>query len=243
LRKGNGLGLHNSRRREKAMKKIFILMMVMMLALLTSVAMADENGEGKAGRLFLFQKCDDTLTGSQYAGGCPTGPGPWPIFFGKNRYGKMDYTLWGPTFKFSFEGKNLLPGKNYTLIYYADPWPGKGVTSDGSLICLGSGKTTPVKGKGRGKGTSDHKEGGNIEIHGNVDIKTSLPAAYDANFIATAPSGAVGAKIWLVLSDDVKCPTTAPLAAGEMINWTPTAYLFEYNLIVYERIAGDSDEE
>ena len=76
-----------------------------------------------------------------------------------------------------------------------------------------------------------------------MDIKTSLPATYDANSNPMAPSGAVGAKIWLVLSDDVQCPTTAPLVAGEMINWTPAAYLFEYNLIVYERIEGDSDEE
>ena len=221
------------------MKKIVILMMAMMLTLLTSVAMANENGEGKAGRLFLFQKCDESLTDPQfYSGNCPKGPGPWPIFLGNDRFGKMNYTLWGPTFKFSFEGKKLLPDKNYTLIYYADPWPGSGI--GGSLICLGSGKTSAPKAKGKGKGGSGHS-GGNIEIHGNVDIQTSLPAPYDANFTATPPSGAVGAKIWLVLSDDVLCPT-ASAPAGMMVNWNPTAYLFEYNLIVYERREDPEDE-
>ena len=197
------------------MKKIFILMTAMVLTLLTSVVMADENGGGKAGRLFLFQKCDESLTDPLlYSGGCPKGPGPWPIFSGNDRFGKMDYTLWGPTFKFSFEGKKLLPEKNYTLIYYADPWPGNGI--GGSLICLGNDKTTPPKGKGKGHGKTGQK-GGNIEIHGNVDIGTSLPAPYDANFTAMLPSVAVGAKIWLVLSDDVQCPTAS--AAGKMLNW------------------------
>ena len=88
------------------MKKIFILMMAMMLTLLTSVVMAGVNGQGKVGQLFLFQKCDESLTDPDlYSGFCPKGPGPWPIFFGNDRYGQMDYTLWGPTFKFSFQGE------------------------------------------------------------------------------------------------------------------------------------------
>jgi hypothetical protein len=214
------------------MKIILILMIAMMLTLLTSVVMADVNGSGKLGQLFFFQKCDESLTDpGLYSGFCPKGPGPWPIFFGNDRYGKMDYTLWGPTFKFAFQGKNLLPGKNYTLIYYEDPWPGSGI--GGNMICLGSSKTTSTKGKGKGKGPS--AQGGNVEIHGDLDIGTSLPAPEDANFTAMPPSGAVGAKIWLVLSDDVQCPT-AQSPVGKMINWNPTAYLFEYNLIVYERI-------
>ena len=214
------------------MKKILILTMVVMLTLLASVVMADENGEAKAGRLFLFQKCDESLinaTGYD-SFGCPNiGTGPWPIFPDKNRWGKLDHSLWGDTFKFSFSGRGLLPETNYTLIYYPDPWPGD---QGEGLICLGSGKTTPnnVKGKGKGKGKSGQK-GGNIDIHGDVDIGTSLPADYDANFIPRDPSGAVGAKIWLVLSDDVQC-TDGP----HMLNWNPTAYLFEYNLIVFEYI-------
>ena len=214
--KGNVFGqLTILKRRENAMKKILILMMVAMLTLLTSVVMADVNGEAKAGRLFLFQKCDDSLKDAQgydSSFGCPTGPGPWPVFLGKDRFGKMDYSLWGLEFKFSFEGKRLEPKKHYTLIYYPDPWPGAG------LICLGSGNTNKK---------------GNIEIHGSLDIGTNLPAPYDANFKAVpGGSGAVGAKIWLVQSEDVLC-TEVP-NNNMMLNWKPAAYLFEYNLIVYE---------
>ena len=218
------------------MQKTIILVMVMLLAVVASVVMADENGEGKAGRLFLFQKCDESLIpiSGHDSFGCPNIPGPWSIFPDKERWGRLDHSLWGDKFKFSFSGRGLPPEKNYTLIYYPDPWPGD------KLICLGSGKTTPAKGKGKGHGKSGQK-GGNIEIHGVVDIGTSLPADYDKNFNPMSPSGAVGAKIWLVLSEDVQCPTAT--VASKMLNWNPASYLFEYNLIVYERREGEPDED
>ncbi len=197
------------------MKKIVIFIIVVMLTALTSVVMADDWGSEKAGRLLLFQKCDATLTGEGYdSSGCPTGDGPWPIYPGNRRMGKLKYTLWGTSFKFLFEGKNLEPNKDYTLIYYPDPWPGK------NLVCLGSGKTNS-KGK--------------IKIRDSKDeaITTSLPASGDANY-------KLGAKIWLVLSEDITCGT-------EMINWRPASYLFEYNLIVFENkevnFGGDEEEE
>ena len=197
------------------MNKLFILLMVMVVTLVTSVVMADPNGEAKEGRLFLFQKCNDTLkhTTGYDSSGCPTsGNGPWPIFFGNDRYGRMDYNLWGPRFTFIFVGKRLEPRNNYTLIYYPDDWPGDG------LICLGSGRST---------------KSGNILIKGNKDIGTSLPAPFDANFNPNPPSGAVGAKIWLVLADDVDCGGNG--TTSKMKAWNPTSYLLEYNLIVYER--------
>jgi hypothetical protein len=208
-------------KKEDVMKKLVILMIVTMFMIIPSVAMTDENGEAKAGRLFLFQKCDESLIGTP--DGCPNiGTGPWPIFPDKGRWGKLDYSLWGDKFKFYFSGRGLPPETNYTLIYYPDPWPGN------RLICLGSGQTTLAKGKGKGLGKGGHDgqgtwghKGGNLNIHGDVDIETSLPADYDANFIPRSPSGAVGAKIWLVLSDDVQC-TNGP----QMLKWNPTAYLF-----------------
>ena len=214
------------------MKKSMILMVVMMSAIFVSGVLADEKGGEKGGRLFLFQKCDASLVGKPGfdGSGCPNvGTGPWPIFPDNDRAGVLHYSLWGKEFDFSFKGRNLLPGKNYTLVYYADPWPGKG------LICLGAGQTTPAPSSSGGNedhNSSNHngKAPGNIEIHGSMDIGTSLPASYDANFNPIAPSGAVGAKIWLVLSDDVQCTATPPQMGG----WNPTAYLFEYNLIVYE---------
>ena len=194
---------------EDTMKKIVVFMMVMMLTVFASPVMADENGGDKGGRLFLFQKCDASLAGAD-SFGCPTGEGPWPVFTKNGRFGRLDYSLWGEKFKFSFEGKRLLSKTKYTLIYYPDPWPGAG------LICLGSGNTNKK---------------GNIEIHGKLDIGTTLPAPYDANFKAVpGGSGAVGAKIWLVPSGDVDCTNGTSM----MLNWNPATYLFEYNLIVYE---------
>ena len=47
-----------------------------------------------------------------------------------------------------------------------------------------------------------------------------MPAEYDIN---------EGAKIWLILSSDVDCENS------KMIGWNPTEYLFEHNLIYYEK--------
>lgn len=231
------------------MKKILILMMVGVVVLLVSAALADENGESKAGRLFLFQKCDSSLTDpNRYdTSGCPKiGTGPWPIFPDSDRWGRLDYSLWGDQFKFSFQGRGLPPATNYTLIYYPDPWPGN------NLICLGGGQSTPLKGKDKGKGKLENhgrgngkQKSGNIAIHGSVETG-SLPAIYDANYSpAVCPdckSGAVGAKIWLVKSEDVQCTE----GASKMLNWNPAEYLFEYNLIVFEHrapVSGDDDDD
>jgi len=221
------------------MKKHVILMIVMMLIIIPSVAMADSEDE-KAGRLFLFQKCDGVLAGTPFievttydASGCPPPlQGPWPVLNEKTRSGKLDYSLWGEKFKFSFSGHGLIPATNYTLIYYPDPWPG-----DKGLICLGSGQSTPDKAKGKGKGKSGQK-GGNIAIHGKVDMVAGLPVPTDANYNPTGSSGAVGAKIWLVLTDDVNCTGTP-----QMVKWNPASYLFEYNLIVFEYRPGDDPED
>lgn len=224
--------------RGATMKKIVILMIVVMLTVFVSVAMAHEDGAERAGRLFLFQKCDASLVGKSGfdSSGCPNvGTGPWPTFPNNDRVGVLHYSLWGKNFDFSFKGRNLLPGKNYTLIYYPDPWPGK------NLICLGSGQSTPASTKSGKNKHQKNEVSGNIQIHGSIHINTSLPASYDANFNPVSPSGAVGAKIWLVLSDDVECKTSP----FQMINWNPTAYLFEYNLITYENqdIGEDVEED
>ncbi len=200
------------------MKKVVIFLTVIVFAVFVSAALADDGG--KSGKLLLFQKCDASLIGTTGfdSVGCPNiGTGPWPVFLGNHRDGKLEYSLFGKKFAFSFTGHKLLPKTNYTLIYYDDPWPGSG------LICLGSGKTN---------------KGGNVSIKGKKDIGTSLPANYDANFNPISPSGAVGAKIWLVLSDDVQCTN-----GTMMTKWNPTAYLFEYNLIVYTRTDKDFGED
>ena len=113
-------------------------------------------------------------------------------------WGKMKYNLSGDEFEFVFNGHDLEARSDYTLIYYPDPWPGNG------LICLGSGVAN---------------KGGNVHIAASCDIDF-LPVVLDDNF----PDGA---KIWLVLSEDVDCENQL------MIGWNPTEYLFEDDLIQF----------
>ena len=74
------------------------------------------------------------------------------------------------------------------------------------LICLGSGTAN---------------DDGDVHIMGSEDTG-DLPIAADTN---------PGAKIWLVLSDDVDCSARSwalPWA------WNPSEYLFEYDLITFD---------
>lgn len=132
-----------------------------------------------------------------------TGEPDWEIVEG-GAWGKIKYNLSGSRFEFVFNGHYLEAEYEYTLIYYPDPWPGEG------LICLGSGMANA---------------NGDVHIRGSVDTG-DLPSEDDDNFQD-------GAKIWLVLSDDVDCEEAL------MTGWSPTFYLFEYDLITFD----DTDEE
>jgi hypothetical protein len=230
--------------KENMMKKMTVFVIVLMLTVLASTVIAGDKGEGKGGKLFLFQKCDESLfeldPAAYDASGCPNADfeGPWPIYPDNRRWGQLHYNLVGDTFRYSFQGKRLVPESDYTLIYYPDPWPGS------NLMCLGDGTSNPA---------------GNLQIHGEKEILTGLPTPDDANFYAggetvVGPSGATGAKIWLVLSADVQCNSTTItedtediLIPSQMLGWTPSAYLFEGNLIVYQysdlSLADDEEEE
>ena len=70
------------------------------------------------------------------------------------------------------------------------------------LICLGEGTANPE---------------GDVHIASSVDTG-DLPIDTDEND---------GAKIWLVLSDDVDC-------GNKMIGWSPTEYLFEGDVIEFD---------
>ncbi len=195
------------------MKKITLTTVFVMAILLTVIPSFAENppGSNKIGILYLFEKTP--LSNTEIVG-------PWPIV-PDGAWGKMSYNLWGPTFDFVFQGRQLAPGKDYTLIYYPDRWPGE------RLICLGSGIANGA---------------GNLVIKGRQAINTNLPADYDANWTPCgegAPvdclSGAVGAKIWLVVSKDVDCVGNVDEEKlPQMVGWNPTEYLFEYNLINFQ---------
>ncbi|MBN2315469.1 MAG: hypothetical protein JXM79_16185 [Sedimentisphaerales bacterium] len=121
-------------------------------------------------------------------------PVTWDIVAGAE--GKLYFDPSASTFDFSLCACGLKPSSSYTLIYYPDPWPGAG------LICLGSKSSNSL---------------GKLSMSGSVETNCDLPIATDVNY----PNGA---KIWLVLSDDVDCTTQ------QMIGWNPADYLFEYDL-------------
>jgi predicted ribosomally synthesized peptide with SipW-like signal peptide len=84
----------------------------------------------------------------------------------------LNYTLKGPEFGYNLKGEGL-EHTNYSLIYYADGYPGN---HPGAFI---------------GEGAVDSS--GKLEMSGKIDIGISLPSSPDTN----SPDGA---KIWLVPS-------------------------------------------
>ena len=126
-------------------------------------------------------------------------PSDWSIVDG-GAWGKLKYNLSGPTFDFVFNGHRLEANTDYSLIYYPEPqttWPWP-------VMVIDSGTTN---------------RGGNINLVGSVDLGMDLDGPADPY----NPEG--GAKIWLVLTDDI--------VGGSLSGWNPTEYLFENNLIKY----------
>ena len=181
------------------MKKYLILALIVLVIGSLTIAVLAIGPHGPAGisniaHLYLYEK----------------DPSDWSIVDG-GAWGKMTYNLSGSTFDFVFNGHGLVPGKDYTLIYYCDPWPGT------PLVCLGTGIVD---------------EFGDVHIMGSVETG-DLPMSGDLNAnedTTTYDDGSTGAKIWLVLSDDVVCGT------GIKWPWHPAEYLFEYELINFEYI-------
>ena len=76
-------------------------------------------------------------------------PADWSIVDG-GAWGKMTYNQSGPTFDYVFNGHGLQPNEKYSLIYYADPWPGN---HPGALIANGTSNA-----------------GGNINLNGSKNL-------------------------------------------------------------------------
>ena len=136
--------------------------------------------------------------------------GTWAVI-ADGRSGTLDYNTSGNTFDFSFTATGLEASTDYSLIYYANPWPG---SNPGKLI---------------GTGTSDGS--GNLAILGSPDLGMSLPTPPDSNMVVdhcVAPDlygTCYGAKIWLVPS--------ACYSEPAITTWSPERFLFETDLIVY----------
>jgi len=103
--------------------------------------------------------------------------------------GLLDYNSEGPTFDYTFKAFDLEASTDYSLIYYADPWPGD---NPGALI---------------GTFTSDGS-GDIASTSGSVNLNMDLPAAADDN----APQGA---KVWLVPSIRYNASTNSVLVWAE----------------------------
>jgi len=149
------------------MKRLLVVLVagLVVLGLVAAPALAGRNGpagKSNVAQLYLYEK----------------DPSDWSIVEG-GAWGKMTYNLSGPEFAFVFNGHGLEANTNYSLIYYADPWPGN---NPGALIASG---TTNA--------------GRNIHLAGATELNTDLPNSSDDNFLG-------GAKIWLVLSSDYQAP-------------------------------------
>jgi hypothetical protein len=126
-------------------------------------------------------------------------------------FGTLVYNTSGPTFDFNFTATGLTDGA-YSLIYYANPYPGN---FPGALI--GTGVAA----------------GGALTITGSDNFDMDLPTPPDSNMLVAhnvPPDNyahAYGAKIWLVPSECYDANTKS------VIVWSPTRFLFETDLITY----------
>ncbi|KKR11408.1 MAG: hypothetical protein UT39_C0008G0041 [Candidatus Woesebacteria bacterium GW2011_GWA1_39_21] len=100
--------------------------------------------------------------------------GPWNVIVDQ-KYVDMTYNSSGPTFDYTLVGQGLAASTQYSLIYYADGWPGN---NPGALI-----------------GTHLSNADGTINTGPviNAELNMDLPTLPDGNY-------AIGAKIWLIPS-------------------------------------------
>ena len=189
-------------------RAIFIVAIVAVIALMAYPVFAGgpskPSGKSNTGQLYLYEKVPSL---DKWADGpCQGELVPWEIAAG-GAWGKMTYSLSGEDFDFVFNGHGLPVSVDYTLIYYPDPWA---VAQAGNVVCLGSGVSNA---------------GGNIHIAESVVLQEDLPTAVDDG---DCNYGYDGAKIWLVLSEDVDCD------GGEFLDWDAPAYLFEGDVIFFD---------
>lgn len=187
------------------MKKILIalvlaLAMVLPMAAVSAVTYDGGNPPYSSGTVILDNKNPDT----------------WVRLI-DGRYGTLMFPVSGSSFTFTFLGYQLEHEVDYSLIYYANPYPGN---NPGALI---------------GTGTSDSS--GNLSIIGAPDLG-NIPTPPDSNILvdhSVAPDfyeTHYGAKIWLVPSACYNAGTKS------IISWQPTRFLFETDLINYTDTGG-----
>jgi hypothetical protein len=196
-------------------KKLFIPVAILAVCFLVVPALpgdcCDKDKKEKdpnIGHLYLCEKTiSDPSDPSELNVPCDTAGKAW---------GKMKYNKSGPLFEYVFNGHGLVPGQNYTLIYFPDPYRGSGLIYFGSDTAKGDGE---------------------VHIKGSLDTG-DLPAPYDYNNFYNEiyhhpwiTQDNYGARIWLVLSSDLCIRSQF----GSLMRWwQPDQYLFEENLIMFE---------
>lgn len=129
--------------------------------------------------------------------------GDWDVVV-DGAWGKLKYNLAGPEFEYVFNGHGLDSEVGYSLIHYPEP---RGTTWPWPVHVIDSGTAN---------------RGGNINLVGSIDLGMDL-----SNDPCGGGEPCPGAKIWLVLTDDISTD-------GELTGWNSTEYLFENNTIIYD---------
>ena len=182
--------------------KILSILMVLVISVMAIPVVADspDGGISSVGTLYLDNKNPDT----------------WARVT-DNTFGRLNYNSSGITFNFSLMAQNMTASTPYSLIYFADPYPG---TASCRLLWTGASDA-----------------GGGINVSNSINLGMDLPTAPDANMLvshALPPDSyltPLGAKIWLVPAGDFS--TTTVGSAGTMTAWNTVNILFETNLILY----------
>jgi len=139
-------------------------------------------------------------------------PVTWAIIgLGTGKTGVLSYNPSGVTFNYRLDASGLEVSIAYSLIYYANPYPGN---NPGALI-----------------GTGISGADGSLIITGISNLNKNLPTTPDANMLIdhSAPpdlyTHPYGAKIWLV--------PTACYSGTSVTVWSPTRFLFETDMLNY----------
>lgn len=154
--------------RRKSLSELVVFGVLTFLLMITAVYATGEYGQAGNSNIahwYLYEK----------------DPTTWEIVEG-GAWGKIQYNIAGPTFDFVFNGHGLTPNTEYSLIYYADPWPGN---HPGALIASGTTNSE-----------------GDIHLMGSIELNMELPHPDDANYPDFA-------KIWLVLSSNYNAATNS----------------------------------
>ena len=125
----------------------------------------------------------------------------WDPYLNDGVYGELSFISSHPTFDYTLDVYGLPVDTEYSLIYYADGWPGN---NPGALI-----------------GTLTTNGSGNASVSGDVELGMDLPDSLDANYPG-------GAKIWVVKSTNYDAGTNSivgwPIGAETLFEWNLIKY-------------------